>query len=139
MSHPHFGDGPKSPQEILEAASQLDGSANRTQADTSTDPGREAVQEFVDGVDVGETVRVRARRILVELGEESPIHISPSEGRTFERANGAADTQCIGRTLAAMSRGVTPDGFLSHVDVEQWDDTCDGGPTTWQIEVGRDE
>ena len=34
---------------------------------------------------------------------------------------------------------MTPDDYLSHVSVEQWDDTCDGGPTTWQIEVGRDE
>lgn len=138
MSHTNLTDGPRSPAEILEAASELDGNDNRTDADTSTEPGRAAVREFVDRLESGETARVRARRILVEIGAETPVSISPTAGRVFERADGVADTQCIGRTLAAMSRGVTPDDFLPHVDVSKWDETTRGGPTTWQIEVGRD-
>ena len=90
--------------------------------DTSTDAGREAVREFV------ETVRVRARRVLLETGRREPR----------QRAE-LGDTQAVGRTLAAMSRGVTPDDYLPHVDVSKWTEVTDGGPTTWEIEVGADE
>ena len=137
MSH-RMHSGEMTPAEALAAARDLGRETDdNTDLDTSTDAGREAVREFVETLESGETVRVRARRIHVALGATPGLRVSTTTGRVFER--GGADVQSIGRTLAAMSRGVTPDDYLPHVSVEQWDDTCDGGPTTWQIEVGRDE
>ena len=139
MSLRNTGENP-SPADILAAASELNGNDNRADdADTSTAPGREAVREYIEEcVDAGDTVHVRARRILVEIGADTPISGSAVAGRTFDRGAGV-DPQDIGRTLAAMRRGVTPDDFLPHVDVSQWRETGDGGLTTWKIEVGRDD
>jgi len=138
MSLRNTGDNP-TPADILDAASELDGNDNRDDdADTSTDLGREAVREFVERLDAGEVVRVRARRVLVEIGRDAPITGSARAGRTFERGDDV-DPQDIGRTLAAMRRGVTPDDYLPHVSVSEWGETCDGGLTTWAIEVGVDE
>jgi hypothetical protein len=138
MSLRNTGENP-SPADILEAARELDGNDNRDEdADTSTDLGREAVREFVERLDAGETVRVRARRILVEIGRDAPITGSARAGRTFERGDDV-DPQDIGRTLAAMRRGVAPDDYLPHVSVSAWRETGDGGLTTWEIEVGGDE
>ena len=137
MSLRNTGENP-SPADILAAARELDGNDNRDEdADTSTDLGREAVREFVERLETGETVRVRARRVLVEIGRAPPCDGAP-QGRTFERGDDV-DPQDIGRTLAAMRRGVTPDDYLPHVSVSEWGETCDGGLTTWTIEVGADE
>ena len=139
MSLRNTGENP-SPADILDAASEFDGNDNRADdADTSTAPGREAVREYIEEcADAGDTVHVRARRILVEVGDASPAYVSPSAGRTFDRG-ADVDPQDIGRTLAAMRRGVTPDDYLPHVDVSQWRETADGGLTTWKIEVGGRE
>ena len=138
MSLQGTGENP-SPADILEAARELDGNDNRDEdADTSTDLGREAVREFVARLDAGEVVRVRARRVLVEIGRDAPITGSARAGRTFERGDDV-DPQDIGRTLAAMRRGVAPDDYLPHVSVSAWRETGDGGLTTWEIEVGVDE
>ena len=127
-------DGEMTPAKILKRASEH-GCPPGDDADTSTDGGRAAVREFVETLEPGATVRVRARRIHVAVGEAEPgVQVSALTGRTFERGAGV-DVQCIGRTLGAMARGVTPDDFLPHVSVSKWDETCDGGPTTWEIEV----
>ena len=137
MSH-KMHSGEMTPAEALAAARDLGRETDDNRdLDTSTDAGREAVREFVETLESGETVRVPARRIHVALGATPGLRVSTRTGRVFER--GDADVQSIGRTLAAMARGVTPDDYLPHVSVEQWDDTCDGGPTTWEIEVGADE
>lgn len=137
MSH-KMHSGEMTPAEALAAASDLgSGGGERTDLDTSTDAGREAVREFVEALEPGETVRVRARRIHVVLGATPGSRVSPTTGRVFER--GGADVQSIGRTLAAMARGVTPDGYLPHADVSKWTEVAEGGPTTWEIEVGEDE
>lgn len=136
MSLRNTGENP-SPADILEAARKLDGNESRDDdADTSTDLGREAVREFVDTLEIGETVNVRARRILVEVGRAPPDG-GPPQGRTFARGD-SADPQDVGRTLAAMRRGVTPDDYLPHVSVSAWSETGNGGLTTWTIEVSED-
>ena len=121
--------GEMTPAEALAAARDLGRETDHnTDLDTSTDAGREAVREFVKTLESGETVRVRARRVLLETGRREPR----------QRAE-VGDTQAVGRTLAAMARGVTPDDYLPHVDVSKWTEVTDGGPTTWEIEVGADE
>ena len=130
--------GEMTPAEALAAARDLGRKTDdNTDRDTSTDAGREAVREFVETLESGETVRVRARRIQVALGATPGLRVSTTTGRVFER--GGADTQCIGRTLAAMARGVTPDDYLPHVDVSKWTEVTAGGPTTWEIKVGANE
>ena len=34
---------------------------------------------------------------------------------------------------------MTPDDYLSHVDVSKWTEVTAGGPTTWEIKVGANE
>jgi len=136
MSH-KMHSGEMTPAEALAAARDLgsDGDSGDGR-DTSTDAGRAAVREFVETLEPGETVRVRARRIHVALGATPGARVSTMTGRVFER--GGADIQSIGRTLAAHARGVTPDDYLPHVSVSKWTEVTDGGPTTWAIEVGDD-
>ena len=121
--------GKMTPREALAAARDLgrdvDGCGG---LDTSYDTGRETVREYVEQLDAGDEVHVRARRVLLETGRREPR----------QRAE-VGDTQAVGRTLAAMARGVTPDDYLPNVQVSKWTEVTDGGPTTWSIEVGADE
>ena len=98
--------------------------------DTSYDAVRAIVEEFVDGLESGETVHVQARRVLLETGRYQP---------KTKASVDATDAQSVGRTLAAHARGDTPHGWLAHVDVSKWTEVAGGGPTTWTIEVGADE
>lgn len=128
MSH-QLHSGELTPAEALEAARKLGRDTEDSGGlDTSYDGGREIVREYVDSLEPGAVVHARARRVLVETGRR----------KARSRAE-AGDTQAVGRTLAAMARDVTPEGYLPHVDVSKWREVTEGGPTTWTIEVGRDE
>jgi len=77
---------------------------------------------------------VTPRRIAASV---RPMSCGPPQGRTFIRGD-SADPQDVGRTLAAMRRGVTPDDYLPRVSVSAWSETGNGGLTTWTIEVSKD-
>ncbi len=124
-------EGRPSPAEILDAVSDHhpdeDGGVW-----TASPAAREAVEEFVSRLDAGETVHVRARRIVSELAGVSPI-----VGETFRDVGTVAPTD-VGQALAAHAAGESPDGTLPGVNIERWRETADGGPTVWTIEVVDD-
>lgn len=127
MSH-KMHSGEMTPHEALAAARDLGRDVEECGGlDTSYDSGREIVREYVEQLAAGDGVHVRARRVLLETGHREPR--DPAE---------AGDTQAVGRTLAAMARGVTSDDYLPYVQVSKWSDVSNGGATTWSIEVRDD-
>ena len=127
MSH-KMHSGEMTPREALAAARDLGREVDDCGGlDTSYDTGREIVREYVEQLDAGDEVHVRARRVLLETGHRQPGH-----------RGDRGDTQAVGRTLAAMARGVTPDDYLPYVQVSKWSDVSNGGATTWTIKVVDD-
>jgi len=115
----------RTPAEILAERRRRDCGGSDDDRDASYERGREFVAEFVaEFVEPGDPVYRTARHILLDIGE-----------RKYQERPGMGDSQAVGRTLAALERGATPDDYLPHVSVSRW---ADADRTTWEIEVDGD-
>ena len=114
------------PAEILENSRKHRHGPDPEEVDTGLTRGYDWVAEWVADQDPGSHHKT-AKGLLVDIG-----HYNPSIGETCDKF----DIQSVGRSLASMFRGNTPDGYLPGVSVDKWGTSK---PTTWIIEVPDDE